>query len=82
MTARAIDPQSIKRSITDGADYYLPKEEMARIDDHLREILTARMQGRNPWERWMQRLGSYCEKRFGPDWQKGDEIFWERFPFH
>lgn len=82
LTARAIDPQSIKRSITDGADYYLPKEEMARIEDHLREILTARKEGRSSWERWMHRLGGYCEKRFGPDWQKGDQIFWDRFPFH
>lgn len=82
LTARAIDPHSIKRSITGGADYYLPKEEMSRIEDHLREVLAARMQGRSPWERWMHRLGSYCEKRFGPDWQKGDKIFWDKFPFH
>jgi hypothetical protein len=44
--------------------------------------MDARHKGQNSWSRWFDRLGAYCEQRFGPDWQKGDRIFWEKFPFH
>jgi hypothetical protein len=48
----------------------------------LEDITDARNKGQNTWSRWFDRLGAYCEQRFGPDWQKGDRIFWEKFPFH
>lgn len=82
LTAHALSPDSVKRSVAGGADYYLPKEEMVNIEEHLIEILDDRARGKSPWERWMHRLGSYCEQKFGPDWQKGDQIFWDKFPFH
>jgi DNA-binding response OmpR family regulator len=82
LTARSLSPDSVKRSIAGGADYYLPKEEMINLAEHLNEILDDRARGKSPWERWMHRLGSYCEQKFGPDWQQGDQIFWDKFPFH
>ncbi|MFH1982451.1 MAG: response regulator [Pseudomonadota bacterium] len=82
LTAHALSPESIKRSVSGGADYYLPKEEMINIAAHLNDILDDRAKGISPWTRWMHRLGGFCESRFGPDWQKGDQIFWDKFPFH
>ncbi|MFY9706775.1 MAG: response regulator, partial [Desulfobacterales bacterium] len=61
---------------------YIPKEEMVNIASFLEDIMDARNKGQNTWSRWFDRLGSYCERRFGPDWQRGDRIFWEKFPFH
>jgi hypothetical protein len=29
--------------------------------------------------RWFDRLGVYYDKRFGPDWKKGDKSFWDKF---
>jgi hypothetical protein len=46
----------------------------------LRDILEAREKGENFWWRWMDRLGAYYEKKFGPEWQDKDEEFWRRFP--
>ncbi|MFZ0240459.1 MAG: response regulator [Desulfobacterales bacterium] len=82
LTAHALSPDSVVKSYREGAAYFIPKEEMVNIASFLEEILEARQKGQNTWERWFDRLGAYCEKRFGPDWQKGDRIFWEKFPFH
>lgn len=82
LTAHALSPENVARSYKQGAAYYIPKEEMINIVSFLEEILEAQQKGRNTWERWMSRLGSYCERHFGPNWQKGDKIFWEKFPFH
>ena len=82
LTARALSPENVARSYKEGAAFYIPKEEMVNIASFLEDILEDRQKGRNTWERWFDRLGSYCERHFGPDWQKGDRIFWEKFPFH
>ena len=82
LTAHALSPDNVIKSYKGGASFYIPKEEMVGIESFLEDILDAQHQGKNPWERWMKRLGGYCERHFGPDWQKGDQIFWEKFPFH
>mgnify|MGYP000314295097 CR=1 FL=1 len=46
------------------------------------DVIEAVEKKKNPWERWFERIGSYCERHFGPDWQKGDKIFWDKFPFY
>ena len=82
LTAHALSPDNIERSYKQGAAYYIPKEEMVNITTFLEDILDALDKGQNTWKRWFDRLGSYRERHVGPNWQRGDEIFWERFPFH
>ena len=82
LTAHALSPDSVVKSYRAGAAFYIPKEEMVNIASFLEDIMDARNKGQNTWTRWFERLGAYCEHRFGPDWQKGDRIFWEKFPFH
>ncbi len=82
LTAHALSPGNVARSYKGGAAYYVPKEEMVNIASFLNDILEAQEKGKNTWERWFDRLGSYCERHFGPDWQKDDEIFWDKFPFY
>ncbi len=82
LTAHAISPENVVKSYKEGAAFYLPKEEMVNIKSYLNDILEDLEKGRNTWGRWLSRLGSYCERHFGPEWQKGDQIFWEKFPFH
>ncbi len=82
LTAHALSPDNVVKSYRAGAAFYIPKEEMVNIASFLEDIMEARNKGQNTWTRWFERLGAYCEQRFGPDWQKGDRIFWEKFPFH
>jgi DNA-binding NtrC family response regulator len=82
LTAHALSPDNVVKSYREGAAYYIPKEEMINIASFLEDILAAHQKGENTWKNWFERLGSYCERHFGPDWQKGDKIFWDKFPFH
>ena len=82
LTAHALSPDNVTKSFKKGAAYYIPKEKMVDITTFLEDILDAQHKGKNTWGSWMERLGSYCERHFGPNWQKDDRIFWEKFPFH
>jgi DNA-binding NtrC family response regulator len=82
LTARAIGPNSVQKAYTRGAAYYIPKEEMVNIETCLIDILKAAEKGESTWGGWLTRMAAYCERTFKPDWQKGDEIFWDRFPFY
>jgi len=82
LTAHALSPESMVKSYKEGAASYLPKEEMINIAFFLNEILEAREKGKNTWIRWYDRMGSFFEKRFGKDWKRSDQEFWEKFPFY
>jgi len=70
LTAYAMTPEDIKKSYQEGAASFVPKEKMADIDVFLSDIFEARQKGKSLWWRWFDRLADYCERKFGPDWQK------------
>ena len=82
LTAHALSPDNVVKSYKEGAASYLPKDEMANITTFLNDILEAKEQGKNLWWRWFDRLGSFFERKFGPDWQKEDKEFWEKFMYY
>ena len=82
LTAHALSPGNIVKSYKEGAASYLPKEEMVNIASFLNDVLTAIEQGKNPWVRWYDRMGSFFEKKFGARWQDDEKEFWEKFPFY
>lgn len=79
LTAHALSPENLAKSYKEGAASYVPKEEMSNITTFLNDILEAKEQGKNVWWRWLDRLGAYFAKKFGPNWQKGDEDLLEKF---
>lgn len=82
LTAHALSPENVMRSYKEGAAFYVPKEKMADIATYLNDILDSLKKGKSTWSRWFERLGAYCEQRFGPEWQKDDKISWDKFPFY
>jgi DNA-binding NtrC family response regulator len=80
LTAHALSVESTIKSFKGGAASYVPKDEMAKIDTFLADILEAKNKGENIWGRWLDRLGAYYEKKFGREWQKNDKDFWRNFP--
>ena len=70
LTAYAMTPEDIKRSYENGAASFVPKEKMAEITTYLCDIYEAKEKGKSVWWRWYDRLADYCEKKFGPEWQK------------
>lgn len=81
LTSHALSPAHIVKSFKAGAASYLPKDEMVNIADFLEEVLEAKEKGKHFWWRWLDRWGAFYEKKFGPDWQKEDKEFWEKFKY-
>jgi DNA-binding NtrC family response regulator len=82
LTAHALSPDTVVKSYKEGATSYLPKEEMVNIASFLNDVLEAKEQGKSPWVRWYDRLGSFFEKKFGENRQKDDAEFWKKFHFY
>lgn len=81
LTAHALGPDNIVRSFKNGAASYVPKEELVNLVSFLTDILEAKEAGKNAFDRWLERMGSYCESNFGPDWQSNDKDFWINFKY-
>ncbi len=80
LTAHAFTPDNLVKSIKEGAASYIPKEEITEIADYLVDVLTAKKEGRNPWESWQEKLPtSYFERRWGAAWKDNDKEFWNTF---
>ena len=82
LTAHALSPDNIKKSYRGGACSYIPKEEMINIETFLIDVLTAKKEGKNPWTTWYKRLGAFCDKKFGADWDKDEKEFWEKMIYY
>jgi DNA-binding NtrC family response regulator len=82
LTAHALSPDNIKKSYLGGACSYIPKEEMINIETFLTDVLAAKEEGKNPWTSWYKRLASFCEEKFGPDWDKDEKEFWEKMIYY
>ena len=76
LTAHAISKEDLKESFKKGASYYVPKEEIGKIDIYLTDILEAREKNKNIWLKWYERLSGFCDRRFGPNWKDEDPEFW------
>ena len=74
LTAYAITPGDIEKSYQNGAASFVPKDQLPNIEVFLHDILEAKEKGKPLWGRWYDRLADYCEKKFGPDWQKKHHI--------
>lgn len=79
LTAHAVNPETLMSSIRKGAISYLPKETLVELDDLLEGLLAAQAAGTPPWKLLFERLGTYFDERFGPDWKARDEGFWSDF---
>ena len=75
LTAHALTPETLKKSIKLGAVSFLPKEKMADLEEFLEDIVLGA--GKPVWEKLFNRLGAFFNKRFGPDWKKKDRFFEE-----
>jgi DNA-binding NtrC family response regulator len=76
LTARAFTPADMVKSVKEGAVSYVPKEEIARIEDFLNDIFVARAKGESPWAAWQKRLpSSYFQTRFGAAWRAANPEF-------
>lgn len=77
LTAHALSKENLKKSFQEGASYYVPKDEINNIDIFLADVIEAREQKKNVFVKWYERLSSFCDTRFGPNWKEEDREFWD-----
>jgi CheY-like chemotaxis protein len=73
LTAHALSPESLKKSIKLGAVSFLPKEKIPELRTYLEDVVLGG--GRPVWKKLFDRMEVYFTKRFGPDWQEQDRFF-------
>ena len=79
LTAHAMNPQTLKASILNGALSYLPKEELSNLDEHITDVLDAVEKGQSTWHRLFTRMGRFFERAYGPAWASDDPEFWKYY---
>ncbi|PKN30571.1 MAG: response regulator [Deltaproteobacteria bacterium HGW-Deltaproteobacteria-21] len=71
LTARALNVESLEKSVQDGAYYFVPKDEISRIGTYVADVLESIEKNQNPWIRWLKRLGGTFDVIFtGPAWRE------------
>lgn len=75
LTAHALSKEALKQSIEMGASAYIPKEKMGEIAPFLEDVLILGQQ--SGWKRLFERLGSFFNAKFGPQWQRDERDFWQ-----
>ncbi|MFH1488670.1 MAG: TRAP transporter small permease subunit [Pseudomonadota bacterium] len=73
LTANALNPDALKKSMQLGAVSFLPKDEMGNIAGFLQDALT--MKKKDARVEFYVRLVPYFDRRFGNGWDK-NEAFW------
>jgi DNA-binding NtrC family response regulator len=80
LTAHALSPENLLKSIQKGAYAYVPKDKIGDIRIFLNDILEAHDKGLERPGKWFSRLEQYFEKKFGAYWQeKSDPEFWKKY---
>jgi len=75
LTAHALTPEALKKSIKLGAVSFLPKEQITELRSFLEDVVLGTK--KQVWQKLFDRLGGYFNKRFGPDWKEKDKFFKE-----
>ena len=76
LTAYALTEESLKKSVEGGAAYFAPKEKMADIELFVADVFEAMEKKKNPWEKMVDRLGGFYDKRFkGQNWREEEDKF-------
>ena len=75
LTAHALTPEALKKSIKLGAVFFLPKEKLFELKEFLEIIVLKK--GESSWSYLFDKFGKYFDKRFGPNWKEKDKIFKE-----
>lgn len=75
LTAHALSPDHLTKSINAGALAYIPKDDIMNISDYVGEIIQAGQTGTQTPGAWFARLRPLFYDKFGPDWRDHTDAF-------
>ncbi len=79
LTAHALTPDNLKKSIELGADAYIPKDKMVDISLYVEDVLISRQDKRKNNFKWYTRLRPLFDEFFGEGWKDPEKRFWDEF---
>ena len=79
LTAHALSPDNLKKSIKLGADAYIPKNKMVDISLYVEDVLMSRQNKRKNNSKWYTGLMPLFDKFFGEGWKDPEKEFWDEF---
>jgi CheY-like chemotaxis protein len=75
LTAHALTPDALKKSIKLGALSFVPKEKVASLKEFVEDVVLGA--GKPLWIKFFDKMGNFFNRRFGPDWKERDKFFKE-----
>jgi DNA-binding NtrC family response regulator len=69
LTAHAVSPDHLVKSLKRGAFSYIPKDEMVNIAIYLDEALQAKLMDDRKSQNWFRKLGPIFNTKFGSNWR-------------
>ncbi|NNK84737.1 MAG: response regulator [Desulfobacterales bacterium] len=79
LTAHALSPDNLKKSIELGADAYIPKDKMVDISLYVEDVLLSRQDKRKNNFKWYTKLRPLFDDFFGEGWKDPEKQFWDAF---
>jgi len=79
LTAHALSPDHLVKSIKEGAFAYIPKHEMADIPQYLEDLIQSKQKGNQKPRKWFRKLSPFFDKKFGAGWQNQHKEFIKDF---
>lgn len=79
LTAHALSPENLIKSLKQGAHSYVPKDKLQEIGVFVKEILEEKPPGGHKPKGWFFKLRPFFDKRFGAGWREKDKEFWQDF---
>ncbi len=79
LTAHALSPDNLKKSIELGADAYIPKDKMVDISMYVEDVLISRQDKKKNNFKWYVKFMPLFDKFFGEGWKDPEKEFWDEF---
>lgn len=80
LTAHALSPDNLVKSLEKGANAYIPKDKIKDIQIFIRDVLEEKGGKRTKPGKWFARLEPFFEEVFGAYWKdKTDSEFWKKY---
>lgn len=77
LTAHALNPDALRKSIERGARAYLPKDQLSDLVPFLEDV--QRLSYQSVWKKALDSVAALFNERYGSEWRKSEQEFWEDF---
>lgn len=79
LTAHAVNPENLVKSITGGARSYVPKDKISEIETYVADVLRMVEGGSDKPADWFGKLEPFFDGKFGKGWKEKHKEFWKSF---